>query len=743
MIPLTPVSRLLVAATLFVLSMFWTSARAEIPEVELRVDTASQVDGGAVFRHVENFWHHKGKWKGIPEGTKPDPQWLRERTEGVIRFMSGDYGMANARKIFKKTEDGRFVFSPPPKFLEMLDDWSGQRDVGIWMNLGTNAIPAPLIEGGYKTDTYGYNVRQPKDYDAYYDWLISFFEFIVERYGHDEVSKWVFQFGFEADWQTKFLIPGTQELMDKKANRAEFIKLLDYFHAAAEEVIGEGVAVACYWALITQANDYFRHWSVGTNHKTGEQGTRIAFVGLSDWYHIGPKPAGKWYDPDTFKMSPFTMDQSGKGNVMGNAYVGGLKFKYNYLLRLIGKYPEMDHLQFYVPESGYIQVGSAHPAPLTFADQKGAALYALRAMAFADSPRVIMVGNNFSLSTGDRGAWWRDAAKPPVFNIQRIAMRMNGQRILPVSPDVAEAPTEIRAVASAEDPGDGTQTIRFMTSNFWNFFHKMEAPNPDHTRRVKVILENLPDVESVEVTAYPIDRERNNWWNDYIQWREEEGIEFATSGYGVWAKYDPVYAKHVNDPMGTLRPEDRERWLAKSAEIAKNDALKFNTAPANLPVVDGRAELSFELAESGTMYFEVRYAVADPVAGQNLDFSEEWKRWRRSGTTELVNGQLLLRGDPLGSEVRQVVSNLPPNTPVTFSAEARTSARNFGGRLFAEYPGGEGRVESFLPRSAQWERIVVSTVTDERGELVLGMSADRLRGEAYVEVRSMSLQVSQ
>lgn len=731
---------------------FAAVAQAAEP-LEFRIDTAAQVNGGDVFQQVENFWHHKGHWKGAPDDFTPDPQWLRQRTEGVIRFMSGDYGMAQAEQIFEQTEDGRYIFSPPPGFVEMLDTWSGQPDVGIWLNLGTNAIPAPLIEGGYKTDTYGYNVRQPNDYDAYYEWLLSFFDFVVERYGREEVSRWVFQFGFEADWQTKFLVPGTQELMSKADNRQEFLKLLDYFHTAATEVVGPEAAVACYFALITQANDYIRHWAVGTNFKTGGQGTDIAFVGFSDWYHIGPQPAGKWYDPDTFKMSPFTRDQGGDGNAHGNAYVGGMKFKYDYMTSLLARFPEVESLQFYVPESGYIQIGSAHPAPLTFADEHGAALYALRTIAFSYFPKIMMVGNNFALSTGDRGAWYHDNAKPPVFHVQRIQQRLAGERKLPVTPDLQpDVPTEIRAVASAADPNDEQQRIRFLATNFNFLFHKLEGVDPANTRILKVVLDNLPaGVGEVAITPYRIDATHNNWWNDYVAWRQESDLEFATSGYGVWAKYDIKYAPHVNDPMGTLRPEDRATWLAKSAEIAgARDRFEPTGEVIAVPVVDGEAVYEFELGESEVMYLEAEYEDGGPLEGENIDFSEGWTGWRRIGEVELIAGDndeapavVMLRGAAEGSEIRKLVLGLPENVPVTFSAEIRGSGRNISGHLFAEQPVEIQHVQSEMPRTAQWTRLAVTTRTDDRGRVVIGarLPAQGLTETSHLDLRNLQLRV--
>jgi hypothetical protein len=539
--------------------------------------------------------------------------------------------------------------------------------------------------------------------------------------------------------------------MSKEDNRREFIKLLDWFHAAATEVVGPEAAVACYFALITQADDYIRHWAAGTNHKTGAKGTRIAFVGFSDWYHIGPGPAGKWYHPDTFQMSPFTEDQSGKENVMGNAYVGGMKFKYDYLTSLLARYPEIDDIQFYVPESGYIQVGSAHPAPLTFADEHGAALYALRTMAFAHFPKIIQVGNNFSLSTGDRGAWYRDAAKPPVFHIQRIQQKLAGERRLEVIPGLQTGqPTEIRALASASDPAEAGQRIRFLATNFNFRFHKLEGVDPANTRTLRVVLDNLPEAaEFVTVTPYRIDAEHNNWWNDYVAWREREGLEFATSGYGVWAKYDIKYAAHVNDPMGTLRPEDRETWLAKSAEIAgTRDRFLPSAEPVVLPVVSGEAVYSFDLGESQVMYLEAEYATAPPLADYNLDFTGGWERWRRIGRVEWRGeaGEarvVALREAAGGSELRQLIGGLPADTPVTFSADIRGSGRNVNGLLFAEQPPGRQRAESELPRTAQWSRLAVTTRTDDHGRIVIGarLPEQGLSESSHLDLRNLRLRV--
>lgn len=681
-----------------------------------------QVDGDRVFRAVESFWHHKERWQGAPDGFEPDPVWLRERTEGVIRFMSGDYGMANVKANYRIDGEGNFKFVPPPDFVEMLDRWAGQEDIGIWMNLGTNCIPEPLIEGGYKADDYNYNVRQPNDYEKWSGWLTSMFEFLIDRYGREEVQRWVFQFGFESDWQTRCVKPGTQELMSKQENRREFMKMLDYFHATAEETIGGGAAVACYFALITQADDYFRHWATGTNFRTGKTGTRISMVGFSDWYHIGPEPAGKWYDPMTFRMSPFTLDQKGDGNAHGNAYVGGMQFKYNYLLRLIARYPELEYLQFYLPESGYIQIGSTHPAPLTYADHQGAVLYALRTMAFAHFPRIIMAGNNFALNTGDRGAWYQDEVKPPVFNALRIQNRLAGERMLPVGRSgTQQAETEIRAVASASDDEQGL--LRLLLVNFNYLFHISPENGDRNTETVRLRLAGLPaGVESVSVTPYLIDKTHNNWWTDWTRFREEEGIRYATSGYGVWAKYDVKYAPFVNDPMGTLAPKDRKRWLEKSLEYREVDDFRPTGPVFTVPVVDGVAELHATLKESDTAYLEVRLGPADRVDGLNLDFSDGLqKRWRLIGDAVSDAGEVHLLQGESGSELRQTIEGLDPETSYSFIAEAKTDARNLAYGIFAERPGGEGESMIAGVRDAQWKRLVVTTESDHLGKLVIGL----------------------
>jgi hypothetical protein len=684
------------------------------------VDAGAQVDNTQVFQHVEKVWHHK-KWENHPQGWQASPEWLMEREEGMMRWMSGDYYMNDPFKNHRIDADGNFHFVPPdPRGPAELDKWAGHPEVKPWVNIGTAGIPAPLIEGGFVTGTYHYNVRQPNDYAKWQHFLESQFQWLVDRYGRSEVKQWLFLFGFESDWQTKCVYPGTTNLMSKADNRREFIKMMDYFQAAAENVLGKGAQTGCYFALITQADDYFKHWATGTNFVTGEIGTRVGFVGFSDWYHISTKPAGDWYDPIEYQMSPFTEAQGGGDQPAASmAYHGGMMFKYKYLERLFEKYPPLDDLEVYINESGYIQVGSSYPAPLTFANYYGANLYTLRTIAFSHMPRIKAAANNFALCVGDRAGSWPDDVKPPVFNAHRIQMNMAGERVLPIEQSGKQtAETEIRVAASASATEN---LIRIAAVNFNYLFHTLPEPKESNTQKMTLKISGLPPVESVSVTPYLIDENHNNWWKDWREFRAEKELPFVTKDYGVWAKYHPFYQPYVNDIAGTVRKEDYPVWEARQKKYREMDDLTPTGSPKTVKVANGTAEIPITLTESATAYLEIRYDFDEPDYGTNLSFERALDGWHIEGNAVSFDRMVKIAYGENGGLVQQKLTGLQPNAVYTVSAETRCSARKMDAGLFARTAGTKDLVQAHGNRSCIWNRICITQQSNADGELLIGM----------------------
>ncbi len=380
----------------FLLARGW--AQQEGP-LRFDVDLTGQVDGNCIFRLVDNTWA-VGAFH-FDEAPPPD-NWVIEREEGVIRHMADWYGLSNPENRYRVDSEGRYVFKPDPGTLVAIENWALRGGARPLIVCGTNTMPAPLIEGGETLGTYGYNVRQPKDYEAWRFYLESMLQWLIDQYGRDEVRHWGFMYGIEADWQAKAVYPGTDTEMNWEDNRREFIKQLDYFHAACEAKLGPNVYVGCYFAMETQAAMYFEHWAGGINYATGLRGTRIGFCGLSDWTHVGK-----------FAWNPFDPEGRNKRDEWG--YIAGLPYRYNYLENLLAQYPELRRLEVALPEAGYIDPqGGAFPAPVSYADSRGAALYGLRLMAYAACPRLAWAFNRYALSVGDMEYSWDDTLKPPL-----------------------------------------------------------------------------------------------------------------------------------------------------------------------------------------------------------------------------------------------------------------------------------------------------------------------------------------
>ncbi len=575
---------------------------------------------------------------------------------------------------------------------------------------GPNTMPAPLIEGGQTLGTYGYNIRQPKDYEAWRFYLESMLQWLIDQYGREEVKHWGFMYGIEADWQAKAVYPGTDTEMNWEDNRREFIRQLDYFHAACEAKLGPTVYVGCYFAMETQAAMYFEHWARGTNYATGLRGTRIGFCGLSDWTHVGK-----------FAWNPFDPEGRNKRDEWG--YIAGLPYRYNYLENLLAQYPELRRLEVALPEAGYIDPqGGAFPAPVSYADSRGAALYGLRLMAYATCPRLTWAFNRYALSVGDMEYSWDDSIKPPLFNAIRVQQKLAGERQLPVlkSGEEVDPDNEVRLVAASAD--DPLNTHRLVLVNF---SEKLDESVPEE---VEVTLHGLPEGARLSVTEYLTDADHNNWWADWVACREETGLGYPERLiYGTNQVYKPDWAPWMNTITATLAPEEYGKWAEKRAEYQDAAELMVTSGSYEVDSAAGIATLRFSLPGHSLLYVEFGWPGSRLVEQRALSFEGgRLAGWQRSGLVTLMQeaGRSSLAVPGLlpcgcGCTLWKEITNLVPGGSYTFSGWAKASGRVMDYALELEQPATRQHITGWGDRSGDWNRIVVTGRADENGELIV------------------------
>jgi hypothetical protein len=677
------------------------------------IDTSAQVDGNRVFRFVDDTWA-RGWW--IDKPTLPQ-DWAVTRYDGTLREIADWWSLSDPRQNYEMTPDGEFRFKPSPGTKPALDEWALRAGLRPVIVLANNTMPAPLIEGGYLEGQYGYNIRQPIDYAKWQRYVESALQWLVAQYGRPQVKTWTFMFGIESDWQAKAVVPGTQTEMSPADNRREYMKLVDHFQAACEKVLGPTVYVGIYFAFETQADDYLEHWARGTNFATGRTGTRIGYCGFSDWTHVGTD------DKNPFSLSGLKRRQAHGNAETVDAWAGGLVWKYDHIARRMDAEGLPRAMEIGLPEAGYFDdrgglnsAGADVPCDVLYADHRGAALRTMRTAAYAACPRLRWAWNRYALGTGDLAHVYADEAKPPVFHAIRLEKKLEGERMLPV--DRTGAPqdpsNDVRVIASATDaPGVAYRLVAV------SFNENFAAATPEPLR---LRLSGLGPATSIRVTEYRIDADHNNWWPEWKNWREANGLPYvagANSGqFGSGILYKPQYAPWQADVIGTLRPEDVPKWMAKSAEYHARDGLA-PTATRTIAVANGVAIFDTTLQANSVLYLEVS------GAPQHL--------------VPIDTPPVRLSPFQKDARITRTLTGLKPGAAYTVLCTAQASGRMMDYRLTAGPPLGPGRIEALGDWSARPNRLVVTARSDAAGALAISLSAPKQPCDAddVVEFRDL------
>jgi xylan 1,4-beta-xylosidase len=254
-----------------------------------------------------SFWHYYG--------TTPDErtwhEWAEEKPAGWVREQ---YPWIEEVQLFIATggsclgyeqqpgddmhcEFDRDLFVNPAD-RATLDDYDftplvrACRNIlrqGLRPCLKLHAVPLKFTARP-KIGWFRVNVRPPDDHEVYYRYLRACVEALVKAFGLDEVRAWRWFVMTEMEnrdwWQT--------EDDDGTHARAEFLMMYDYGVAALESVLGrEHLQVGAHAMMVPAEYAYWdaaailHHCVGGTNHKTGETGTKLDFFALS-YYDRSP-----------------------------------------------------------------------------------------------------------------------------------------------------------------------------------------------------------------------------------------------------------------------------------------------------------------------------------------------------------------------------------------------------------------------------------------------------------------------
>ena len=183
-------------------------------------------------------------------------------------------------------------------FTRLVNNCRGILALGAKPFLKLGSVPLkysddPLLGG------FGMNVRPPRDYDVYYNYIYALADTLVQAFGRDEVTSW--RFGVMTEFENSdWFYAGDK---DAQASTQEYCKLYDYTVQALLDAIGPDVFVGAHAMAVTEGlwdeTEFIRHVAVGTNYASGRTGTRICYVSAS-FYDARP---GKFTDGKTLPQT--------------------------------------------------------------------------------------------------------------------------------------------------------------------------------------------------------------------------------------------------------------------------------------------------------------------------------------------------------------------------------------------------------------------------------------------------------
>jgi hypothetical protein len=271
---------------LYSLVLFWIYGINDVKGQENTADTYGETltfdlsSHGKIVKNLYsdvNVWDFRSYWGDKASDQPADYFSINFPSIKTIQFMTATGGNKN-RDLFLDPDDR-----------SVLDDYNFDGIISALHNVVRQGLK-PMIKTGavplkFSTNPvigkFGVNVRQPDDYDVYYDYIKALADKIVDEFGIDEVKTW--SWGVLTEYENKSWW-STDD--DPQLSKTAYFKLYDYTVAALENAIGPDNLVVGAHAMVCHPGlwdelDFIDHVAKGTNYKTGKKGTQIDFLAAS------------------------------------------------------------------------------------------------------------------------------------------------------------------------------------------------------------------------------------------------------------------------------------------------------------------------------------------------------------------------------------------------------------------------------------------------------------------------------
>lgn len=499
-----------------------------------------QVDANNIIGKNTQFWKASGTDLLYYLAEKPSGQALFDRMEDTKScvFLRNHYALTG--HIREGVEVGIEVYSEDEHGNAIYDFSRINRIYGEYVKRGLK----PVVECDYmpkgltsrEIDTSvgndeGMSVKNsgPEDWDKWHALLVAFTKNLVETFGAKEVRTWYFEVWNEPDgW--------------KQEDIQTFYKLYDVFVDAVTSV-DQKLKVggpACYHESFLK--NFLEHVVNGTNHVTGEKGTRIDFIS----YHIYGLSGGWLNNEPVIKPKVSRFSQS----VL-------------WISRLVGKYKSLSDVEFHINEwgmSSHFQKTVAEYPDLHFRNSEESPLFMTKMVDC-----LFAIEDNYDFPTTMLlywgGAW--EAEKDEFFMGHR-ALHTAGNIPKPI-----QTGYEMLAQLGAD---------------------RIDVKGPRKGGRNGVIATKSTDNE-VQLIVY-----NYNETDDDLTINDEIAIEitgllkgeYAIREYAMDRKYNNTYREWQRQESPLTSKEANLKKLKSAADLSVTNTAKTNSA-------DGKLQLDFAL----------------------------------------------------------------------------------------------------------------------------------------------------
>ncbi len=288
-----------------------------------------KIDANKIIGENTQFWKASGTDLLYYLTEKPSGQALFDRMEETKScvYLRNHYALTG--HVREGVEVGIEVYSEDENGNAVYDFSRVNRIYGEYVKRGLK----PVVECDYMPkgltsreldasvgNDEGMSVKNsgPEDWGKWHDLLVAFTKNLVDTFGTEEVRTWYFEVWNEPDgW--------------KQHDIQTFYKLYDVFVDAVTSVDPELKVggPACYHESFLK--NFLEHVVNGTNHVTGEKGTRIDFIS----YHIYGLSGGWLNNEPVIRPQVTRFSQS----VL-------------WISRLVGKYKSLSDVEFHINEWG-------------------------------------------------------------------------------------------------------------------------------------------------------------------------------------------------------------------------------------------------------------------------------------------------------------------------------------------------------------------------------------------------------